>query len=665
MKNMEPKFINDPGLAEPSADTNAEEQETNEDNIVEGINAEEENKTEKDKNVKGLLKQMENKITNISEFTGISQEDVLEMTGLEYDIMEQLDNPDKFADKVGGVVEYLNNASDDDIELYMNHFDDAMASINPKENPSKILKFASEHHVAVKLGFIVFILASLAPSFAESASIQDLEIDCNGETLLLGDLMENKEFGEATDAKLDIPIDVLQSYSTEPLSNEDGFAVNFAISETGEDGAKVIGASLMGTYDVQGEDQERQEDFVKINDLLLNVTEGHNYSNNAIENKMTMEEFGDNKEKLVTEIAEIMNISEEEVSDHFDKLFEAVENPTEKVSVVALENFNIDENFEPKGEVQEKYEEIENKYNTDDPEEREKMIKEFELWGEENGYENVYSALSQENLDNPFAILESHEGRGVENKEIYGKFIVNELEERGYDIKELQGDSEKAVEAIYDFTIERQGIGEDDEGKKDALRIELEGFKNLQDGEHLDNLLSGEEVEYLPHSIETFESDSNNESFREELITDILEKYGLDVDKLNEISGEDPNKAISMVANLVEKEFNEQQGFDGSDQSSVFMGIKDTLEEMGVKNFDKFVVTQTTAEDGRVVSQLIAPTEEGEFRTTSIDFSSIGAEPIAEEDISEKVEEAHNSVLNKIRELNVKDRLSSFFKGEK
>ena len=421
---------------------------------------------------------------------------------------------------------------------------------------------------------------------------------------------------------------------------------------------------MIGDYDVQGDATERQEDNEKINDLLLNITEGHNSSNNAIREKMTMEEFENNKEMLITEIASIMNISPEEVSNHFDKLFEAVENPTEKVSVVSLENFN-DENFEPKGEVQEKYDEIVDKYNTDIPEEKEKAIKEFELWGEENGHENVWSVLSQENLDNPFSRLESHEGRGVENKEIYGKYIVNELEERGYDMKELQGNHEKAVEAIFDFTVEKQGIGEDDEGKKDALRIELEGFKNLQNGEHMDNLLSGEEVGYLPHSIEAFESDPNNESFREELITDILEKYGYDIDKLNEISRENPREAITIIANLVEKEFNENQGFDSGDQSSLFMGVKDTLEEMGVENLDKFIVTQTNAEDGHVVSQLIAPTEEGEFRTTTIDFSSIGVEPIAKEDSSEKVEEAHNSVLGKIRELNIKDRLNNFFKEEK
>lgn len=654
---MESKFINN---SEPvETNTGAEEkQETNEADVIESANVEKKDGAER---VKELLKTMKAKIINISDFTGFSEKDVLEMTGLEYDIMEQLDNPDKFVDKTGGIVEYLNDSNDDDIKLYMDHFDDAMASVNPKENPSKILKHASEHHVAVKLGFLIFILSSAPAALAEGALMQDMEIDYNGETLSLDDLMENPEFKEAIDVKLDIPIDVLQAYSTEPLSNDEGFAVNFVISETGENGVKVIGTNLMGSYDVQGEDQERQEDFVKINDLLLSVTEGHNYGTNAIGSKMTMEEFESNKEMLVTEIASIMNIVEEKVSDHFDKLFEAVENPTEKTSIVSLENFDIDENFEPKGEVQQKYEELENNDNMDDPEEREKMIKEFELWGEENGHENVYSALSQENLDNPFSRLESHEGKGVADKEIYGKFIVNELEERGHDIKELQGDHEKAVEAIFDFTVERQGIGEDDEGKKDALRIELEGFKNLQDGEHMNNLLSGEEVGYLPYSIETFESDPNNESFREELITDLLEKYGLDIDKLSEISKEDPNKAVSVVANLVEKEFNEQQGFDGSDQSAIFMGVKDTLEEMGVENLDKFIVTQTSVEDGHVVSQLIAPTEEGEFRTTTIDFSSIGDEPIAKEDISEKVEEAHKSVLGKIRELNIKERIDKLF----
>lgn len=659
---MEPKFTNETSNLPNISEDVVEKQEIGEDNIAENIHTEKKDVTVKTEEVKGLLKKMKDKIVNISNFTGISERDVIEMAGLEYDIMEELNNPEASLAKVNGVVEYLHESNDDDIKLYMENFDVAMSSINPRENPSKILEYASKHHIAMTLGFIALYLSTTPSAFAEGMFDQDIKIDYNGETLSFEDLVKNPEFKEAIDANLDIPIDVLQAYSTNPLSNEDGLAMNFAISHT-QDGTEVIGVNMMGSYDVQGDVQERQEDFVKINDLLLSVTEGHNWSNNAVENKMTMEEFENNKEMLINEISSIMNIPEKEVSNHFEKIFEAVENSEEKTSVVPLENFNIDENFEPKGEVQEKYDEIVDKYNTDIPEEKAKAIEEFKLWGEENGHENVWNALSQEKLDNPFSRLESHEGKGVMDEEIYGKFIVNELEERGYEMKELQNDHEKAIEAIFDYIVERQGI-EDNEEKKDALRIGLESWENLENGKNIDNLLSGEEVDFLPHLIRTFESDVNNEheNFREELIKDTLEKYGIDIEKLNEISKENPREAIAIIANMVEKEFNENQGFDGKDQSALFMGIKDTLEKMGIENLDKFVVTQTTTEDSKIVSQLIAPTENGKFRTTSIDFSSIGDEPLKQEDIPEKIEKVHNSVLEKIKELNIRERIEKIIR---
>jgi len=624
--------------------------------------------------IRPLLNYMESRIQDISGRTGFSVKDVIEMAGLESNIMEQLRNPEKFIEgkeiqipdetsKSGSVTENTGllishlMGSDDNVRTYRNFFNQQMGSVSPTEHPDRIIEFAQDHHIAVKATIVFLYFSSIPAAMAEGFFTQDMQVDFDGQILPLGDLAKNPEFKEALNLDQDMPVDVLQAYAVDPLSNEDGFALNFVISENNE-GERVIGANYIGTYDVQGNTKEVQEDFLKISNMILDITEGHNYSNNAVEAEMTIEEFNNNKDRIVSETASIMGISEERVEEYFKDLFYAADNPEEKVSIVSLEEFDIDKDYHSTGEIQDKYNELIKNYDLDNPDEKKAAIAEFESWGKEKGYDNVWSALSKEILDNPFSSLDSHEGRGADIEEIYGKVILSELQEKGYDTDELKGNHTKAVDAIVDIVIERQSASGN--LNENALREDIEKWANTDNGKNLNDLLSGKEVKYLPYSIESFENSADGH-LREELTKSVLDKYGIDVDSLNDIAKDDPKEAIMIIASLTEKEFGVEQGFSNSERSSIFMCIKGVLEEMGIDNFNKFIVTQTGTEDGRIVSQLIAPTKDGKFITSSIDFGSVENIPVEQKE-NTVVEEAHSSVLTHIRSANIMERVKNIFK---
>ncbi|MDF1498177.1 MAG: hypothetical protein P1P85_02340 [Patescibacteria group bacterium] len=601
---------------------------------------------------------------------GLTMKDIIEESGLDYDFLSKLENPEDFTKELEGM-DY------NGLEEWKKTFYESIRDIGKVETPKDKNEILN---IIKKYGKKGIKPVTLALYFGAGGALVDLAghgvtMASAGENIPIDDLAENPEFKEAINSNRDIPIDVLQRFATTPLSNKEGFTINFAITEN-QKGETVIGANLMGTYDVQNNAKEIQDEFSKINDLLLGITEGHNFSNDAVANKMTMEEFENNKEKIVNELSSIMNIPKEQVSEHFEKLFEAVQNPNEKVSVVSMEDFEIDKDFQGKGEVQIKLEEIERKYDMNNPEEKTKAIKEFENWGKENGHDNVYSDLSKEKLDNPFAYLETKETPGVMSQEIYGKFITNELEEKGYNIDELKNNKEKAIDAIFEFCVERYGL-EDNEGTKEALMISLEGWD--KNGDNVNKALNGKALDYLPFAIENKEnekydmenrnpnnSDENQKSLMSELIEKSLEKRGLDFEKLNEITKENPKNIIPIISDLVEEEFSRENGFNTEDQARLFIGIKNALTNMGIEGLDKFVAIDSVNEKGEIISKIIA-VKDGKLLVTSIEFGSLtdghGGETQTEDngEQSDILREVHKSVLDKIKEINIKKRVSKFF----
>ncbi|MDD3190569.1 MAG: hypothetical protein PHI66_02685 [Candidatus Pacebacteria bacterium] len=622
--------------------------------------------------IRPLLDFMKNRIENVSRETGISVENVVEMSGLELNIIEQLKNPGEFIERkeiqipdetgksgymlenTGSLIAYLIESDDNARKTYMNFFNENMDSVSPTKHPDRIIEFARDHHLVIKAIVVFLYFSSFPVAMAEDFFSQDMQINFDGQVFSLEDLAKNSDFKEALNLDQDMPVDVLQAYAVEPLSNDDGFALNFVISENNK-GERVIGLNYIGTYDVQGDVKEVQEDYSRIGNMILDMTEGHNPSNIVTEAEITMEEFDRNRDRIISEISSTMGVPEERVKEYFEDLFYTADNPEERVSVVSLEDFDIDKDYHSVGEIQSKCNELTERYDWNNPDEKKVAIAEFESWGEKNGYDNIWSALSKERLDNPFSSLESHEGRGVRIEEIYGKVVVGELQEKGYDMDKLKNNHTEAINAIIDIVAERQGANGD--FNENVLREDLEKWTDTDNGKKLNNLLSGKEVKYLPYSIESFEN-SPDGNLREELTRNVLDKYGIDIDNLKGIAKDSPKEAIMMVASMTEKEFGEEQGFSNSDRSSIFMCIKGALEEMGVDNFNKFIVTQTGTEDGRIVSQLVAPTKEGKLITSSIDFGSVENISVGQEE-SAVVEEAHNSVLTRVRSVNIMERVKN------
>lgn len=573
---------------------------------------------------------------------GFSEQDILALAGLENNLTEDLKNPD--------------NSNGMDATEFGEWKEDIIGAINSvndvKTNKDKIIELLTKNHKPIKAFSLGLYFSTLGSALADDLEGNDMQVEFdNGEKISFDELTNNPEFKEAMENNKDIPVDILQAYATAPLSNEEDFAVSFVTSENNK-GEKEIGTKFMGTYHVQGDTKEVQEDYKKMTDLIQEIVKGHASSNMAWE-RITMEEFQDNKEEITKEIASIMNISEKEVSNYFEKIIEASEQEykDEKVSAVSMEDWDINKELQTKGEITLKYEELKNKYNFDIPEEKEKAINEFEEWGKENEYDNIYSALGKEELENPFSIVKSHETIGVTTEDVYAKMISdnlnNKIEEKGFDLKELNKDPEKAFSLLCEIVAERKGI--DDPEGKEMLKSNLEDWWKANDYEGTKKIMNGEKLDRMPAIVEDAEYEEFKENFQKMILSD-LENNGYDLDKLNEIANENPKEIINILSNYISSEYGNDKGYDGNDRSSIFMGAKGELEKAGVPNLDKFAVIQTSTDEGRV-STLITVEDKDKIKTASISFHSIGNEPITEE-------KAHNSVLDKIKELNLKERIA-------
>lgn len=544
-----------------------------------------------------------------------------------------------------------------DLKYWTEDIVDEINSVSKKGNMDKVVKFLTKNHRSIKAFSLAIYFSTAGSALADTLMGSGVQVESDdGEKTSFDDLANNSEFKEAIENRQGIPVDILQGYATAPLSNGEGFSVDFRISENDE-GEKEFGIRSMGTYHVQ---EEVQEDYKKMSELIHSVVEDDDkWTTDATKLKITMENFQDNKERIIGEMSSIMNISEEEVSDYFEKVIEANEQEyrDEKVSAVSMEEWNVNEEFQAKGDIAQKYEEIINKYDLSNSEEKTKAVNEFEKWGEDSGYDNVFEDLSREELENPFSVAESHETIGVMTRDVYSKIIEDDLkngfEEKGYDPKELNNDPEKAFSILCDVVAERKGI--DDPAGKEAIRSNLEIWWGANNYEDTKKIVNGERLDKIPTIVETAEFEKFEERFKELVFND-LEKDGYDFDKLSEIARENPKEIVNILSDYVSEEYGDEKGYDGDDRATAFMGVKHALAEAGISNMDKFVVIQTSEGDGRIVSTLIAE-DDDKLKTTSIDFHLTDDEIADKEKVEEKVDKAHKSVLDKVKELNLKERL--------
>ena len=258
------------------------------------------------------------------------------------------------------------------------------------------------------------------------------------------------------------------------------------------------------------------------------------------------------------------------------------------------------------------------KYNLDIPEEKVKANEEFEKWGKSNGYNDIWTALNEENLKGSFLSL-SEKIRGesiispaqsmqetispeqaVEEKKQFRNLLFRELENNGYSMSNLKEIGEKNPKKI--ITILAEVISKN-------VEYDYEKYKLVEE-----------------------------------------EKYG-------EIERQNPYLTLKSHKGICQ------------DYSELFASAKYLLEREGVPNLDKFVVLRTTPEkdlQNHMWNNLVTVDKNGKLVVTAIDITWADDKNISK--ISEKLDavdekhcytsfpekaaEAHQEALKKIRDWN-------------
>ncbi len=154
--------------------------------------------TEKEK-IKDLAGEMKTRVKEKSKELGLSEKNILEIAGLEENIFEQLDNPEKFTDESGNIVEKLASFSDRDLESYRKFFNENIDQVSLEKNPSKIIGFIRKNHCIIKASCLLLYFVHLPPAIAEDLMGSDVQVDVNGTEMPISQVIQNPDLLDAED----------------------------------------------------------------------------------------------------------------------------------------------------------------------------------------------------------------------------------------------------------------------------------------------------------------------------------------------------------------------------------------------------------------------------------------------------------------------------------
>ena len=445
--------------------------------------------------IENFQKEIEGKIEEKAGELEISKEKLIDLAGLDLESLEA--EKLKELNLRQGELDFIKS----DIDQAINEF---QKSDKPntvlKDAPSsidKIRKFAEEHKKAIGVGQLALYLSSYGMPVLNALADNDAKVEIEGEKISLKDLAENPELMRKVDQvrSLNSPIDVLKAYS--PLENfehnENEFS--FSIATKIDDDSNV--KKFVFFQDIGGNSHESIEkldnDLKKIGVSLLDSKgEGKSFLlniNNAKEGCL-LDDFLKNKEQIAKIIAQDFNVPESMVEKYIESF---IMPDISKISVVELGDFNVDKNLKiPKDalKLQQKRNEIYEKYNVysedwagKNPENWLKAEKELKQWGEENGYENIDKAIQEEKENYRNLPMVKLENLKVQEKKIareknadkFKDIFLKELNESGYSIEELKKIAEKNPEKVIE--IISKVIGENvSYSKGEYLNIKYNNF---------------------------------------------------------------------------------------------------------------------------------------------------------------------------------------------
>jgi hypothetical protein len=515
---------------------------------------------------------------------------------------------------------------------------DVLETVNkyPKvDNVSDLLEFVSKHKNKINSGMLVLYLSALGTPLLDALVSHDVKIDNHGVDINAKDLIKNAEISKV--GEKEVPRDILQDFNMKPLSSEKGASLKFTIDDSNDSRIK-IGAS--GVYDPSATDPKgKHEQYKKIEnslDAIFEKDKTQSTDGDLGSYSIDLGKFKENREKVVTSIADAMDLSPEEVNSYFDKLLELNDHKA-AVSLVPIEKIDFSKSKDTKGELTRFYEGVLQKHNISNPEEKKKAVEECEEYAKNNGYGDFWHSLNKEMLENPFNSLDNHE---VDSKILfnvaYTKIVEQELKEH-CDVNELKKDPEKAYKAVFDVLKEKMDVKDDQNGQHEIEKIFQSGDYG-QKQTIVNNFLEGKKIDSLPSIIELQDG-----SLSQDTENWILKNF--DVKKIEE-SKDNPETVIKQISDFIAVNFSDDKGFSTEDRCNVFMGIKHLLTEKGLSGFDKFGVVLTLDEKGQVKSEIITTDENGKVIESVVNFSTIKD---GEKGINS--EEAHKIVLNELEGL--------------
>lgn len=567
------------------------------------------------KEISELREEVEKKIEKKAEEIRISETEdieiykdkIIELAGLD---LESL-NPKNLEDLNCGSLEFIKDSIDKAIsefwrsektgELVTGTTSKLEGSVN------EAFEFAKKHKKIVSLGELALYASSFGPAVLKDLAGDDVKVEIYDKKISLKDLVNNPELiNEIEQSKsANSPVEIGREFSAEPLIC-DGFAIKLNIM--GSDDNDKMNFDFHGLS--YGDAKKNQEMYKKLEADL------HNFGFDEFE-MINLDIFEENKEEIAKIISSNSDTPKETVLNYIDSVLKI---NTSKISVVEFENWKINKDFEFKNdEVIEKYKEISNKYNINIPEEKDEAINEFEEWGRNNGYDNIWAALEDEQLTSRSSLKDTIKGA----------------------ITITPGDFREKV-------------------SQEQLIEEKEGFEN-----HLTRMI---EEEYTIDQLKEIAENDPKEIIN--ILSQVIgknveydwEKYKLIEEKnYDEIKRQAPYHTLETGKGVCE------------DYSKLFAKAKDFLENEGVPNLNKFLVLSTTSQDDDIDhawNVLITVDKDGELIMTSMDIT--WADDDKEENISKipeklnavddkhyytgiikKVNETHNKALEKIKDYNI------------
>jgi len=408
-----------------------------------------------------LREEIEKKIEDKAIELKISKERLIKLADLDLDSLNEEKLP---LDLNRGSLAFIEESIDEAInEYWIDKKTKELVTAEPSI-VDKILKFTREHKKHISLGELVIYLSSFGPAALKDLAGNNAEVEINGEKISLKDLADNPELinevhflSEAGNAK---------SISLEHFNVEFLFKVDTEINPDGNP-EKYIYFDELTNHHIFDESNENI-DFDKLEKDLAEIGVSLNEKNKGC----SFDVFYENQNEIIDIISENLDIPKNKVEQYVKNI---ISMETSQISLVKWEDWEIDKDFNNEENVLKLKKEKEkisfkvlDSFEGTFEEKEQKIEEEWLKWGKENGYNDINKLLEEETIayeNSPIGkfnklleiefkqVVESKKesGNHEEDAEFENRFL-EKLNKSGYTIDELKIIAEENPKEVIEIT---------------------------------------------------------------------------------------------------------------------------------------------------------------------------------------------------------------------